>query len=231
MRKALRLVHIGGRDKHGQPRPFGADRIDQIPELAPRQGIDPGGRLVENQEIGIVDQRAAQPELLLHPPRQLARRTVGKGGQPGRIEQPPRMGRARLGIEPEQAAKEIDVFRNAERRIEIFAQPLRHIGDARQKRGARLAARARGDKIVAKHAQIPGLRAPHPGDQPEQRRFAHPVGANQRHRFAARQVERDRIERACRTIEMRHPGKTDCRAGIARHDPLRADADPSLGQP
>ena len=62
-------------------------RLDQFPELAARQRIDAGRRLVEDQEIGIVHQRAAQAELLLHAAGQLAGRTVDERGEPGALHQ------------------------------------------------------------------------------------------------------------------------------------------------
>ena len=62
----LRFVHVGGRDHHAHLRPASADAVDQLPELPPRQRIDAGRRLVQDQEIGIVDQRAAERQLLLH---------------------------------------------------------------------------------------------------------------------------------------------------------------------
>ena len=38
----------------------------QLPELAPRHRIDAGRRLVEQDQLGLVDQRAGQRQLLLH---------------------------------------------------------------------------------------------------------------------------------------------------------------------
>ena len=61
--------------------------LDQLPELPTRQRIDTGRRLVEDQQIGIVDQRAAKAELLPHPARQLLCRAVGERREPGAVEQ------------------------------------------------------------------------------------------------------------------------------------------------
>ena len=83
----LRFFHIGrsNHDAHaGAPR---ADVVDQLPELAARQRVDPCGRLVEDQQVRIVDQRAAQRQLLLHAARQLAGRPVGKRIEAGCGEQ------------------------------------------------------------------------------------------------------------------------------------------------
>ena len=44
---------------------------EQLPELAPRHGVDAGRRLVEQNEVGLVHERARERELLLHAARQL----------------------------------------------------------------------------------------------------------------------------------------------------------------
>ena len=72
--EALGFVHIGGSDDHAHLRPACADGVDEVPELAARQRIDAGRRLVENEEIRIVDQSAAEAQLLLHAARELTGR-------------------------------------------------------------------------------------------------------------------------------------------------------------
>ncbi len=66
MIEALRLVHVGSGHQHAHLWPFGSDAVDQLPELRPRQGVDAGGGLIEDQQVGVVDQRATEAELLLH---------------------------------------------------------------------------------------------------------------------------------------------------------------------
>ena len=39
---------------------------DEFPELTPRQGIDTGSGLVENQQVRIMNEGAAQSQFLLH---------------------------------------------------------------------------------------------------------------------------------------------------------------------
>ena len=70
--ESLRFVHIGGRYDYAHLRPPGADRLDELPKLFTRKRIDAGGRLIEDEQVGIVNQRAAQTELLLHSPGELA---------------------------------------------------------------------------------------------------------------------------------------------------------------
>jgi hypothetical protein len=111
-------------------RPLFMDGSNKLPELTARQWIDPGGRLVEDQQIRVMDQRAAQPELLPHAARQFFRRPLGKRGQPGggkQVGNAPRPLGARL---PEQTAKKFDVLADVEIGIEVLAEALRHKGDA-----------------------------------------------------------------------------------------------------
>ena len=81
MIKAPRLVHVGGRHDHAHAGALGADAGDQLPELRARADRRLG-RLVEHQQVGVVDQRAAQAELLLHAARELARRPLQKARSP-----------------------------------------------------------------------------------------------------------------------------------------------------
>ncbi len=63
-------------------------RSIELPELPARERIHAGGRLVEDQQIRVVDQRAAEAQLLLHAAGQLAGRTIderGEAGAPGEI--------------------------------------------------------------------------------------------------------------------------------------------------
>ena len=63
--KTFGLFHVGGGHQHAHARTTPADMGDEFPELAPGQGIDTGGGLIENQQVR-VDEGAAQPKLLLH---------------------------------------------------------------------------------------------------------------------------------------------------------------------
>ena len=78
-----------------------------------------------------MDQRAAQAELLFHPARQLACRSMAKRRQPGAQQQFVDPSRAFYGGLVEQAGEEVDVFGDAELGIEVAAKSLGHVGDAR----------------------------------------------------------------------------------------------------
>ena len=60
---ALRLVHVMGGDQHGQP--VGRQRMDLVPEIAPRFWVDAGGRLVQQQQLRIGQRAGAEREALL----------------------------------------------------------------------------------------------------------------------------------------------------------------------
>jgi hypothetical protein len=186
-----RLLHVGGGDQDAHPRPPAPDAGEQLPELAAREGIDAGGRLVQDQEVGIVDERAAEPELLLHAARELAGRPVTEGREPGAGQQlldaPPALG-ARLA---EQATEEIDVVEDRQRRVEIAPQSLGHVGDA-ERHGAPDPARAH---VAAQHLHGAVADRPGAGDQAEQGRLAHAVGTDQAGQAAAGNVQVEGVER------------------------------------
>ncbi len=83
-----------------------------------------------------MDQSAAESELLLHAARELARRPVREGIEPGGAQQPVHpptpLGRV-MAIEP---GKEIEILRDAQFHVEVLAQPLRHIGSTGKDFGA-----------------------------------------------------------------------------------------------
>ncbi len=83
MVEALRLVHVGGGYQYAHLRALATDALDQLPELRARQRVDAGGGLVEDQQVGVVDQRAAEAELLLHAAGELARRALDEGREAG----------------------------------------------------------------------------------------------------------------------------------------------------
>ncbi len=137
-----------------------------------------------------MDERAAQAELLLHPTRQLAGGTVDEGSEAGGLRQ---LGNPPFAFGPgmaEQAGEEIDVFGHRERRVEVAAEALRHVGDAR----ADAAAMPAAGHVAAQHLDAAGLQAARTCDQRQQARLADAIGADQSEDAASRQIEVDGIE-------------------------------------
>ena len=58
--EALRLVHVVGGEEDGLAEV--AQAGDHLPGLAPRRGVEAGRRLVEEEQLGVADQRQADVE-------------------------------------------------------------------------------------------------------------------------------------------------------------------------
>src|SRR5262249_6678920 len=199
--EAAGLVHISRRDDHAHGRPPRADRIDQLPELPARERIDAGRWLVENEKVRIVHQRAAQADFLLHAARELAARPASK-----RIETCRRQENidARAALRrrlTEQAAEEIDVVKNAERPIEIAAEPLRHVSDT----AVTCSTMRNIGHVSVEHRDFAGLDLAHPGDEAEQGELADAVGPNHSHHAIGRNIEGEVVERERLTVAVRYP--------------------------
>ena len=95
--------------------------FDELPELAARKRIDAGGRLIQNEEFGVVDERAAETKLLFHAAGKFARRAIDEGVETGGPQQSCDAGTA-LGMpQAEEPAEEVQILEDAELGIEILA--------------------------------------------------------------------------------------------------------------
>ncbi len=189
--EALCLLHIGGRDDHAHRRAVAADIVDQLPELPARQGIHAGGGFVENQKIGVMDQRAAEPDLLFHAAGEFAGRSVREGRQPGALEQVADALLALAPVLPEQPREEFDILEDGKRRVEVLAETLRHVGDLWAGPVTMLLA---GD-VAAQNLDMAVLDLVSAGDQAEQTGFSDTVGTDQSDHDPGRNVETDGVER------------------------------------
>ena len=129
---ALRLVHVGGGDDDAHARAAGADVVDQRPELPPRERIDAGGRLVEDQQVRDRGpaRRTGRPSASCRP---RACRPGGRRTGPSPVASSSSLTRTlrSRGRQPEQPRHEVDVVVDAELEVEVLAQALRHVRDAR----------------------------------------------------------------------------------------------------
>ena len=192
----LGFLHIGGRHDDTHAGTARTDAVDQFPELAARQRINAGGRLIQNEQIRIVNQRAAQAEFLAHAARQLLCRPILERSQPGAVKQfrnPPLAFVAGLS---EQAAEKFDILADAEVRIEILAEPLRHVGDPRTYR--RPVPRV-GD-VATEHRGAAGLILTRARDDAEKRGFPYPVRTDQPDHAIGRYADRHAIQRRDLTV-------------------------------
>ena len=84
-----------GGDQHGDA--LRAQRVDLVPEIAPRLGIDAGGRLVEQQQLGRMQHAGGQRQALFPAAGQIAGQLVLAIGEPEPLERARRPRRARSG--------------------------------------------------------------------------------------------------------------------------------------
>ncbi len=118
---------------------------EQLPELPARDGIDTGRRLVEDEHVRFVHQRARQRQLLLHPTRQAVRAPRPERRQLRHVEQP--VACRLVAPDPVQLRKETDVL--VDRQVAVKREPLRQVthraGDAPML----------ADRVVPHHPHVP----------------------------------------------------------------------------
>ncbi len=181
---------VGGGDEGGHARGFLLQVVHQRPELAARQGINAGGGFVKDEQVGRVDEGAAEADFLFHPAGEFAGGAVGEGGEAGRVQEALDARTAFAAFKAEEAGVEVDVFVNAEGGVEIAPQSLRHVGDAVREGKAV----ARAGHVAVKDAHLPALDAAHAGDDAEQGAFADAVRADEADGRPARQGEADVVQ-------------------------------------
>ena len=216
-----RLLHVGGGHEHAHPRPARADAVDQVPELAAGERVHAGGGFVEDEQVRVVDEGAAEAELLPHAAGELARRPVEEGRKAGGrgqlVDAPVPLGR----VVAEQVAEEMQIFRHRQGRVEIFAEPLGHVGNVR----ADLVPVTGRGHVAAEHLDPAGLDAARPGRQGEQARFAHPVRADQADHAAGGHLQVDPVQGQGGAVAQADPGQADndrCPVTAVHGHPLTA---------
>ncbi len=188
--EAIRFFHVGCRHDHAHALAVRSDMVDQVPELSTGEGVYPSGRLVQDQEVRVVDQRAAQAQLLLHAARELARRARQEGFQSCAGGQFVDAAAAFGPVVTEQTAEELQVLFHRKRRVEILAKALRHIGDARTYG----VAMAGAGHVAAQHLQVALLHDPSACQQRQQAGLAHPVRTDQADHTTGWNVQGDVVE-------------------------------------
>jgi hypothetical protein len=170
-----RFREVGGGQEEGELGAGRAEPGDEFPELAPGEGIDAGGRLVEKKKVGVVDERTTEADLLLHAPAEVGDGPVAKGGQPGGLGE---RGDAFLpvaGAAPEEPGEEADIFPHAQRVVEVAAESLGEVGDPLAGAVA-VAGRPHG---TPENLDLTLLEAASPGDEGEKAGLADAVRPDQ----------------------------------------------------
>ena len=178
-RQPLGLVHeVRGE----QDRLALRDELAQaVPDQVARLRIEPRGRLVEDQEIGVVDQRARERQAPLHAARERADRLLALAREAGELEQPRDARLDHAAGDPEVAPVDPQVLGDGEVGIEVVH--LRDDADA----DARLARRLRHGLAAERDRAAVGVDEAEAAAQ--RRGLARAVRPEQREALAAPDVE------------------------------------------
>ena len=106
---AFRFVHVRRAEKHRRAALFD-DAADDLPELLPRDRIDAGRRLVEQENVGEMNQRADERQLLPHAARQIHGAPIEKRLKPRGRQQLRAILPVDVGGQLAEIAKELDVL-------------------------------------------------------------------------------------------------------------------------
>src|SRR5258706_4780986 len=123
---ALGLVHIVRGDEE---RDAVAGKLEeQIPELAARDGVDAGGGLVEEKELGLVQHGAAEGEALLPSAGKLRCEPSEVGAEAVELDDFVHAALQAIGRQAVDAPVKTQIFRDG--KVVVEAEPLRHVADA-----------------------------------------------------------------------------------------------------
>ena len=161
------------------------------------------------------------------PPDSLPAGRSGKRPQPDTVQQ---LGDAAVALGAalaEQPGEEVGVLEDRQRRVEVLAQALRHVGDARAGRPAK----ARVGHVAAEHLDLPLLDSAGAGNQRQQAGLPHAVRADQPDHAAGRQIEGDRIERVGLAVHQANvqQARHRCPIGLADGGGVTGRDDDTIG--
>ena len=143
--------------------------------------VHPGGRLVEQQDLGTPDERQREAEPLPLAAGQAPVAGVGRVPEPDEVQQ--LVGVARVRVERRVLAEGL-----ARPRPHVDAAALEHQPDP----GSQLAPAGRG--VQPQHPGGPGVRPAVPLDDLDGRRLARAVRPEERHDLAGPDLERDAVD-------------------------------------
>ena len=158
-------------------------RRQQILYVTRRGGIEPGQRLVQDQQSGIMDQRPGQHRLLPHATRKPAASFVPVLPQAEPLEQFARSHGGNLRIHAPEPGDEFEILQRCQQIVEqrFFRQPCHDL----------LGPDRIGPRIDAKDADLARIGLKQPSDHPQCRGLAGTVRPEQREELSRphRQIE------------------------------------------
>ncbi len=166
-------------------RPVARNRWSSSQTLARSSGSMPGGRLVEEQQGGIVDERARELEPALHAAGQAPGSPAADVPQVEQLEDLAGPASAAREHHPEQRPHEVDVL--ADRQIRVERERLGHVAEP-------LAGLApEPARLLAQHPDRARCRGQGTREKPDRRRLARPRRSDQAEDRPRRHDQRDTV--------------------------------------
>ena len=203
----LRFVHVvGGQDERHA---LLLEAVEPVPEEMPCLGVEPGGRLVEQQQVGLVDEPPGDDQASLHAPREWLDLVAGALRELDEVEQLPGA-RPRLRVRQVEVAP-VDEQVLLDRELHVQAVLLGHDTEAGADRGA-----VRG-RIQAEHPQRAVGDRRDAADHAHRARLARAVRPQEPERLARRHLEIDGVHGRGRAEALRQGARKDQGFDIAGH--------------
>ena len=203
----LDLAHQVAREQHGHA--LVGEPADQHAHVAHPRRVEPGGRLVEQQQPRRAQQRPGDAEALAHAVRVAADLVLGAAGEVDGVE---RLVDPVLGAVAVERRHQLEVAAPAQVRVEA-----RRLDEARD---AVEGASALEQRIAAEEARGALVGPDQPEQHPQRRRLAGPVGSEVAVDVAGAHGQVDVVDRRDVAVALDQPARLD--RGRRHHSPLAA---------
>ena len=180
----LRLIHVVGRDDERHAGLLEPEQL--VPQHVAGLRVEAGGRLVEQQQVGVVDQAAGDREAALHAAGQVLDLRLRLLGDLRELQQLLRALAAGGTVDAEVAAVDVEVVEHVELVVERVL--LRAHAEPATDR------RAVGGGVHAEDPQLAGAHRAHRRDHPHRARLAGTVGAEEAERLATAHLHVDALD-------------------------------------
>ncbi len=205
--EALRLLHQVRREQHGLAAI--ADAPHEIPDCAARLRIQTGRELVEEHELGIVDEGERDEQPLLLPARERHEPGLPLVAEAELLEQPPAVDGSGIERRPESDRL-------------LYFDPLLQLRFLQLHADSLLQAAHVTKRIEPEHRNLSGIRRPQPFDALQRGGLAGAVWANQAEDFPRLDLERHVVDGQRGPIGFADVRDAD--RGLRAHDGLVARA-------